>query len=636
MDRRPLAPARALAVLGLALGLGQSGCSTDTFGRGIFDRPDAAVVLDPLDGGPFDDPVAFVASTGNGVITPLDLKHGTVLADQLGGPFLTPRTIATGDMRQLGQLAVWAPDEERVTLFAADLSNDVLVEAPYVIGLDGGEPIPSVLESSEPAFVDTDGSGDSATLGDITLRHGWTTTEDWTISFDGDVWWVEGSRSGKQVQTAETGKDYRSDRRELSFKIEGSASSGDVFTLHTDTGLLEYPLGGPVLGLSNIPGEALLVAGVWDAAAETGDVQVFDPELGSVIGRVALPEGAQPWRFAFGADSTDLFVADAQRPAVYRVALDLADPSASTYEEIETDGTVAAIAYVASEGNPDLAEPAYAHLVVGLASQTRLDTLDLLTGAWLDPNPLDGEPQGIDVRSPIIGLSTAPEPIRLQERNNAGVRKDDYIVMLTTFDGAVRMVEGASGCLAIDSQGARLATSQGVEVVKFTDRGDASNPTMYTDPDTLRSVIFADCGGLVRPETWTLTFDGALGNWRVEGSVSGDQLGRAWEDQRYVTDQGTVSFLLLAGTSPTTDGDTIRFAVGDGVLVINSITSADGQSTAPFELPANPVAFPMRTGPTGGGWDAYQVEMYALVPITESDLAVRIRMEAWKAEILWN
>ena len=79
--------------------------------------------------------MGFVANTRSGTIVPLDLKQGTLLSDNISAPFMLPRVVATGDQRQLGEIAAWAPTEETITLFATDLNYNVLLVAPYIIGM---------------------------------------------------------------------------------------------------------------------------------------------------------------------------------------------------------------------------------------------------------------------------------------------------------------------------------------------------------------------------------------------------------------------------------------------------------------------------------------------------------------------
>lgn len=609
------------------------GCADLDLGLRPFDGPDGIDVLAAGEG-PFDEPVGFVANTRSGTIVPIDVKHGTLLGDQYAAPFLRPRWVATGDQRQLGQIVAWAPAPDQVTVFAADLAYDVLVEAPYVLSASE-EPEVYALTHTDPVFVDADGSGDSARLTDIEMVHGATTTEDWVLEYDGEAWVVDGTRSGRQSKRAWKGEGYATDNDELSFEVKGSATAGDRIELSTDCGIVEHELGGPILGLVRVPGEDLLLAAVWDVAAEQGAIVAWDAVTRAEVGRIALPEGAQPWRFAFGAEPGEVYVADAHRDAVYEVALDLATPTSSTWTEIPTDGPVSALAWVADEGDPLAGSVAYEHLFVAPAWANRVDVYDLASAEWLDINPYDDVWGGLDLTSPVVGLSPSRRSIRLQEESNHGARKESMVVALTTFDGALRMFEGGTGCLAIDLQGPRQVTAADGTGYAFSDRGDDSNPLLYTDPATGRQVIPNGCGGVIRDETWTFTYDGIEGNWTVEGSVSGEQDARAWEDERYVSDDGLITFLILSGTAPTTDGDTFQVAMDDGVLAVSQVQRPGATYADPIELPAAPLVFDYDAGPTGGGWDPDRTKTWALVPATDSDLVFRVRLQSFETEAVW-
>ena len=271
-----------LTVLIMAAG----GCTEDPSRAPAFDGPTGSAVL-AAEQGPFDEPVGFVANSRSGTIVPLDLKHGIFLADQLAAPFLRSRWIATGDERQLDQLAVWAPDQDSVSVYATDLAHGVLVEAPYVVNMGNAPELPD-LSATDPVFEDVDGSGDSSTLTDIELRHGYTTTEEWTLEHDGSRWWVTGTRSGKQERIPEPGEPYWTDRRELSFIVDGTASEGDRLTLATDSGVVEHDLGGTIVGMAQVPDEALLIAGTWDGTA--GAIAVFDLVTDQVRGILEFGE----------------------------------------------------------------------------------------------------------------------------------------------------------------------------------------------------------------------------------------------------------------------------------------------------------------------------------------------------------
>ena len=79
MARQPLA---------LALTLGLVACEEGYRHTHAFDGPTHSVILDHREMGPYEDAVGFVSSSRNGRIVPLDLKHGTMLSDQVAAPFI--------------------------------------------------------------------------------------------------------------------------------------------------------------------------------------------------------------------------------------------------------------------------------------------------------------------------------------------------------------------------------------------------------------------------------------------------------------------------------------------------------------------------------------------------------------------
>jgi hypothetical protein len=633
----------------LALGL-LVGCEPLNYRLGVFDGPISSAVLDPT-GTVFEEPVGFVANSRNGIIIPLDLKHGTLLGDQYAAPFLRPRWIATGARRLLGHMAVWSPAADQVVVFAADTAHEVLVEAPYMVGFDGA-PIVPTPRYTEPEFVDVDGSGDPPSLSNVVLRRGWTTTESWIVESDGDEWVVYGSRSGRQPRNARSSEPYRSKEREIEFLIKGKGTRGDRFVFRTETGVKEHDLGGIILALQRVPGEDLLIAAVWDPLVEEGSVVLWDLMLGAERGRFIMPDESQPWRFTFGATAADLYIADAHQPLVYETELNLQEPDLSYWREIETDGAIGAIAYIEDEPDPQLAdvipdgdtglyddpsvERDYAHLFVAPVGANRVDVFDLDADVWLDVHALDQSDRGIDLRSPIVGLAATPERVMLQQETNWGTRVQEKVVAVTTYDGSLILLEGDSGCAVNTVEGAHVPIVQGVESISFADAGKESNPYLYKDGATQRRIMTTRCGGVARSEKWTAIYSEVDGTYELEGTKSGIQVNRAIEDQRYVSDNGDISFTILAGTMPATDGDTFLFFMDEGILRIDQAIRQAGFSSEPLELPAEPIVFQYQAGPTGGGWDEYDLRAFILVPVTNSDLVLRVRLQAWETEAIWD
>jgi len=605
-----------------------SGCAETITAEGSFDGPAGAAVLHPETGGPFYEPVGFVTNSRDGRIWALDLKHGWFLTDDAATPFVWGAAVPTGTKRILGDVAVWAPDAERVTLFAADTANEVLVELPWVIGLEAdGSPLevtPRV--SAGPTFDDADDSGDAPTLGDLRLNNGAAATEDWRIEYDGDDWKVTGSRSGLQANEARSLHPYSSDEGAISFLISGAATVGDAFTISVDRGAVEHDLGGVIQALSAAPDQSLIFASVFDRETEATRLVAFDPAGGVIRGDVPLPVGAVPYRMC--ADSTGdlLYVADARSPAVYEVLVDRDAPAASATRAIPTDGPVADVAWIAGED--------YTHLFIAPALANRLDVYDLEVDAYRDINPYTPELDGVEVGSPITGLAASPIPVRLPEENTWGAKIEESVVAISTFEGALLLAEGSTGCLAQDSVGPYAYPNADDDFVDF---GDGSNPQMLTYDELDYPVEVNPCGGVVRSEDWTATFDEAQGAWVVRGTISGEQAAVAFEDERYLSDDGELSFLILAGAAPSTDGDQFRFTTVEGVVRIQGDLDGSGaiEANEALELPARPMPFHYLAGPTGGGWDEVNRVVGVLWPLTNADKVVRVNVSTVTVENVW-
>lgn len=642
MDRKPM-------IVSLIVLL--SACD-DTFVRTpSFDGPSASTVLDSQEMGPFEEPVGFVANARNGRIVPLDLKHATLLSDQVAAPFIRPRWIATGSERRLGDLLAWAPADDQVTLYASDTANGVLIEAPYVLGMDPN-PVIADATHSDPSFDDRDGSGNAASMQNIVLTNGWTTTETWTLEYDGTEWSVEGSASGLQPERARFGARFKSEHHELAFTLTGNASRGDRITLETDTGITEHDLGGTILTLARVPDQPLMALSVFDPLTERNAIAVWDLDSNVERGRFVLPEGAQAWRLAFGSSAAELYIADARNPQFFDVLLDIEQPESSEYQAVAAAGPLADIAWVsdslsAAEAVLDDADTGglfddpsinrdYEHLFVAVAGESRVDVYDLQGDNWVDANPLDDVTGGIDLGSPVVGLDASRERVYLPERNDLDRRVESKVVAVSTYGGSLMLLNGATGCAATDYQGPHVPITQGFESVQFTDVGRSSSPSLLVDDATGRRVQASRCGGVVRTEMWTVTFDELAGNWEVEGSISGLQVQRAFEDQRYVSDTGAISFTVTAGAAASSDGDNFSFYTDEGILRIDRVQRTGAAQAEALELPAAPVLFEYRTGRTDGGWDKRNQRAMIMLPVMNSDLVLRVRVKRWDVEAIWN
>jgi len=602
------------------------GCDPDDTTDPHFDGPVAAAVLHPLQGGPFEEPVGFVSNSRSGRITALDLKHGRLLSDSPSCSFLRSAYVATGRDRILGDIAVFAPADDQVSLLVADLAHDLLVQAPYVTAVD---PWPQFVEPSatDPVFVDVDGSGDSVTVDDLQLRRGYTTTEDWVLEFDGDSWEATGSRSGRQGELASFDEAYHTGMRELEFTLLGSATAGDRVELSTDTGVVEHDLGGAVQAMALHPDRSVLAASIFDRDAGSGHLVFFDIESSALLGELVLDEGAQPYRMDWTPDGDRLYLADASLAQAWEIAFDADDPLASTLSSIPAPAPLIDLAFVETELGERLAMAP-----VGL---NRVDLYDLSSSSFVNVNPYTDEPVGLDLGTPVVGLAAAPFPVQLQQTTEFGARAVEPVVVVSLFSGHMVQIEAASGCLAQDESGPRSLESDS-DSFSFADYGEASDPYIWEDEATERRIAVSSCAGVARSEEWQLLYDGVEQAWWVEGDLSELQEGMALNDQRYVSDEGAISFTIMSGVSPVTDGDRYYATVRDGVLRASGDLDRDGDEEQYFELPGRPSTFWYDAGSTGGGWDELDRRAFALWPITNSDYVGRVRLSSAHTEVIWD
>jgi len=152
--------------------------------------------------------------------------------------------------------------------------------------------------------------------------------------------------------------------------------------------------------------------------------------------------------------------------------------------------------------------------------------------------------------------------------------------------------------------------------------------------------VASPCGGVALGESWTVTYQGATLDWSVEGTLSGLQAARARSDERYLSDDGAISFVIASGARPATDGDSFTFTIDRGLSVVRCSDvdgdSACGTNDTAWDFPGRPATFETLNGPVGGGWDAVDRRQYGLLPVTLSDLVARVRLEAGDADVRWQ
>lgn len=608
---------------------------------GAFDVPVAAAVLQPEVGGPFQEPVGFVANGHGGQIVQLALKQGRFLTDDPTVSFLRTNPLATGGDRILTSVAVRAPSIAEVVVWAGDRRFGQLLRLPWlhdcatlaVPECDGAPAGAPIEQESSFEIVETVGD---ARLDDVHTKDGYTTTETWTVAFDGEAWSVEGSRSGREAERPVPGRPYSTESRRLNFTIaQGDrAVAGDRFVIETRNGLTEHDVGGAPLALLTSPDQSLLAMVVHDLVIDRPFVRWFDPAAATVVGQVALPAEASPHRLAWSLDGA-LLVADRTWPAVWEVALG----ETVAIEHPTPWPTLDVTAFDGADGRRRL-------YVVPLDGSA-LWPMDRDTDALIDVNATVPGDQGMAFDIPVLGIEALPLPYQMPEYTEDLIRVTARSVAVVLGDATVVFAHEETGCLVQDALGPRTVASSGLA---GTDDYEASfenvlgPATLEQDGASGRHVLVNACAGLARPEEWELRFDQNVQAWRVEGSVSGVQQALAIEDQRYLSDRGEVSFTVRAGSTPSRDGWTIRFTVDAGVARATGDNDEDGVRDVSLGVAADPVAFFYRVGlpgrvgevEEGSGWYPVDVRPLALVPGASTNEVARVDPQRASLEVGWE
>lgn len=618
--------------------LALDGCRDWPDYEGAFDVPTAIGVLQPEVGGPFQEPIGFVGNQHGGQISLLALKQGRFLTDDPTAAFLRANPLPTGQRRVLAGLLPYAHPDGRVTVFAFDNAFGQLLEVPYVIGFDAaGFPIEAPATVSEPTFEDVDGSGDQPQLVDIEVKSGWTTTETWTVTFDGEVWHTTGSRSGDMPGEARPGEPFVGVDRTLAFTVEGEATAGDRFTLQTDSGLIEHDLDARVMEVRMAPDQALGSVILVPNDATDSELRLFDPTAPgdfSTALPVALPAGASPTRAAWDHTGTHLFVGDRNLSAVWHLSWsDPSDRSTYTVETLPLPWPVADVAPLLNEDG--------AQLFVTPLEQAELWSYDLEAGTLRDADPWRPGAQGIRFDNPIRGIEALPIPYRQLETDDLGHRDFGRGVAVSLAAGAVVFGDERTACLVADRFGPQTGlTSQYASTLDFTRTFEGEAPygaTLARNDANVRHVLANPCPGITRTQTWNLEYDALQQGWRVTGTLSGEQASLAHEDERYISDDGEISFRILSGQTPSRDGWRISFRMTEGLTKADGDQDDDGRLLEiPMDSPTDPIYFHYEVGPRNGGWYPVDDRPYVLVGAASLDIVGRVDPQDGLIDASWD
>lgn len=614
---------RLLAPLALVL---VGGCaSTVTVFSGTFDTPGPVAALHPDHGGPFSEPVGYAADREGGHVRVLALARGVYLADEPFASFLRGTGLASGARRVVADMVAFAPDATSTSVIVADRWLDQLVVLPHVVGVqpDGR------LRLQRPTITDqTWGGSVPLTLDGLELSDDTAASETWTLTWEGEAFRVVGSRSGDRGLALPDVAFTPTDRA-LSFVVRlpgGEPALGDVATVVVDRGSTEIDLPAAPLDLALSPDHTVLALTLQDDSG--GALHLLDPRAPADLGPpVALPAGARPYRAAFTDDGTQVVVGDLAQGAVYGV--DVTSGAVTTWSMPWPVADVVPLRTDRDGGDRVL-------LHIHPALRDELWVYDPQAGTFVDVNPWTAELDPLRTGAAVTGMTALHTPYTWPADSNDTPRSGRSVAV-TLSSGKVVWVEEGTGCLVSDAQVPRTRL-----VSSFSQTGDyeadfpiAVPGTAYLEAteDPSRHVSVNSCAGVARSQTWAVIFDGVVGAWRVRGLVSGDQEALAYEDERYVSDQGEISFLLRSGPQPSEDGWGIAFDVLAGTLQADGDNAGDLQRELPFDNPAPPATY-MWTDPDpdNGG---RQIP-FVIAASTASDFVVRVRATTGQIDAVWD
>ncbi|MCB9667931.1 MAG: hypothetical protein H6736_02115 [Alphaproteobacteria bacterium] len=615
-----------------------AGCRQWPDYAGAFDVPTALGVLQPEIGAPFTEPVGVVGSLHGGQIAMLALKQGRFLTDDPTVAFLRGNQLATGQRRLLGGVLPYAHPDGTVTVFAFDRAYQQVIEVPWIVGFDdAGFPIEPATTVSAPVFDDADGSGDSPQLLDLVVKTGWTASETWTATFDGEGWRVEGTRSGAMPTDAMPGEPWVGTNRAVAFTIEGDATRGDSFTFATDANTTEHPAGGVVLEARMAPDQSVATVILQAEGAERSELRFFDPtrpEAFADTPPVVLDAASAPARTAWTPDGADLFVSDAAVPGIWHLHWDdVADRATWTTTHVPLPWPTLDVAPLLTEVGRQV--------FVAPIDVAQVWSVDLDTGLLKDVDAWREGPQGITFDQPIQGLEAMPIPYLQLETDDEGNRDFGRAVAVSLAGGSVVFADEITGCLVRDPYGPQTnVTGQIVATNDFSRSFESEatyGATLASNGANLRHVLGNACGGITRSQSWTLRYDALHQGWEVTGTLSGRQPTLAREDERYISDDGEISFRIVSGAVPSREGWRITFRMAEG------ITRADGDENgdirtleAALEEPGDPLYFHYEVGPRTGGWYRVDDRPHVLVAAGASDRVGRVDPQEGSVDAAWD
>jgi hypothetical protein len=409
--------------------------------------------------------------------------------------------------------------------------------------------------------------------------------------------------------------------------VQGKATEGDFFSFSTDSGIVEHDVQGAPIHLAMEPNQTLLAMIVEDTATQTRRLTWWNP-ITQEYTDVSLPVDSLPGRMTWSADGTKLYVTDSNRSSFWTVGLGATLPN-----EISLPWPINDIAVLETETGTSV--------YVVPESNRELWVFDEAVGAFRDLNPETPESDGLTLNSFVRGIESIPIEYLFTEYSTEGIQRAGRSVAIALYSGPIVFLDEETGCLIQDTLGPR--TVPNTEFGSNFDYGAnfqvGTGPFLEPNGSNNRHVIVNSCSGIAKKEFWTVTFDENRQGWEVEGSTSGIQSQLAFEDTRYVSSDGGISFVVRSGATPSQDGQTFRFSIEDGALEANGDNNGDGQiADGEFNLsmPSDPVFFQYRVPAIGGGWQTVEENPMLLVASESANFVTRLNPSDAALEIIWE
>jgi hypothetical protein len=224
--------------------------------------------------------------------------------------------------------------------------------------------------------------------------------------------------------------------------------------------------------------------------------------------------------------------------------------------------------------------------------------------------------------APISGIGAGTLPVVRPRFDANGDQVTGRAVAVSLSSGRLVWVQEEDGCLVPDNLGPRtlalsdvLATDHPDYLASFTLSAGQTTSLLPTE-DKNHHVVINSCAGIAREQTWVARYHEVEQAWKLTGQLSGLQQQMAYEDQRYLSDDAEISFVLRSGFEPSADGWTVTFQVAPGALSSDGSNGSNSLRLIKMFLPGDPVVAPVLEA---GVWIPY-----VLVSATGTDIVLRI------------